>query len=140
LTRYNTHITRPPTIPVRFSQYLLFAYSSDLANNAEWLQKEFYRAAVSAASNKASLDCIDRVVVLDRGMFNPGGAVGTWESSSPETSFLDSYLHLINFVTRESKRRPPIDWQMYGPRNQKGWKKLKAVQPDVEADDDRSGS
>jgi len=104
-------------------QYLLFAYSSDLANNSEWLQKEFARVAMCAASAQTSLDCIDRVVVLDRGMLNPGGAAG--EGSDPETSFLDSYLHLVNFLTRESGRRPAVDWQMYGPRASGGWRKLK---------------
>ena len=105
--------------------YLVVAYSSDLANNSEWLQKEFKRVAVSAASMKVAVDSIDRVVVLDRGMLNPGGAVG--QSSDPETSFLDSYLHLVNFVSRESGRRPAVDWQMYGARTSKSWKKLKAV-------------
>ena len=106
-------------------QYLLFAYSSDLANNSDWLTNEFSRAAAAAASTKASTDCIDRIVVLDRGMLNPGNATGKWESKSPDDVFLDSYLHFVNFVTREAKRRPPIDWQMYGPRIRTGWKKLK---------------
>lgn len=106
-------------------QYLLVAYSSDLANNSEWLQKEFSRVAACSASVEVALDSIDRVVVLDRGMLNPGGAVG--ESSDPETSFLDSYLHLVNFVSRESGRRPPVDWQMYGAKTSRSWKKLKAV-------------
>lgn len=109
--------------------YLLVGYSSDLANNSEWLQKEFTRAATASASERAALDCIDRVIVLDRGMFNPGSASGKWETLEPETIFLDTYLHLVNFVMREAKRRPPIDWQMYGPRTQKGWKRLKAVSP-----------
>jgi hypothetical protein len=103
------------------------AYTSDLANNSAWPQKEFTRVVTSAATETASVDCVDRVVVLDRGMINPGAAVGMADSFKPESFFLDVYLHIVNFVTREAGRRQPVDWQMYGPRSQKGWSKLKAV-------------
>jgi len=107
--------------------YLVVAYTTDLANNSAWAQKEFSRIAASAGTETASLDYVDRVVVLDRGMINPGAAVGLADSFKPESFFLDAYLHIVNFITREAKRRQPVDWQMYGPRTQKGWKKLKAV-------------
>jgi hypothetical protein len=107
--------------------YVLFAYTSDLANKSDWAQKEFTRAATAAATETTSLDCVDRIVVLDRGMINPGAAVGMWDSFKPESFFLNAYLHIVNFVTREAKRRPPVDWQMYGSRKQKGWTRLKAL-------------
>lgn len=107
--------------------YLVVAYTSDLANNSAWVEKEFSRVVASAGTEATRLDCVDRVVVLDRGMINPAAAVGMADSFKPESFFLDAYLHIVNFVTREAKRRQPVDWQMYGPRTQKGWKKLKAV-------------
>jgi hypothetical protein len=107
--------------------YLIVAYTSDLANKTDWAQKEFSRAATSAATETAPLDTVDRIVVLDRGMINPGAGKGIWDEFRPESFFLNAYLHIVNFVTRESKRRPPVDWQMYGSRKQKGWKQLKAV-------------
>jgi hypothetical protein len=104
--------------------YLVFAYSTDLAHDDEWLEKEYHRAMAAARAESVSTDCVDRIVVLGRGMLNPAAAIGKSEAVSDQSIFLESYLHVVNFLMRESKRRPPIDWQMYGPRSPKGWRKL----------------
>jgi hypothetical protein len=106
--------------------YVIFGYTSDLSNDAEWLQKEQRRLQNAGRISEVAIDGVDRLIVLDRGMINPGAAVGKWESSSDETVFLESYLHIVNFLNRESRRRPPFDWQIYGPQSTKGWINLDA--------------
>lgn len=57
-------------------------------------------------------------------MLNPAAATGKAEAADDESIFLESYLHSVNFLMRESKRRQPLDLQIYGPRRPHGWRKL----------------
>ena len=66
---------------------------------------------------------LDTVVVLDRGIIRPQTGVALLEEDSPSL-FLEFYIHLINFLTRERGRRPVIDWTAY--TSGKKWIKLKA--------------
>ncbi|GGF10335.1 hypothetical protein GCM10011611_14890 [Aliidongia dinghuensis] len=101
--------------------YFVFAYTSNLSRD-DWAQKEFDRTKLAANSAECSLDIVDRVFVLDRGILRPQiGAASVWENSSG--IFLDFYIHLINFLTRERARRPTIDWTAYTARGR--WVKLR---------------
>ena len=51
--------------------YVIFGYSSNLGNNPEWAGKEYLRLEAAARSAGVSRDCVDRVIVLDRGLINP---------------------------------------------------------------------
>jgi len=104
--------------------YIVFGYTSDLRNDSEWLDKEYARITQAASRSKADLDCVDRVVVLDRGIINPSAGRGKSVSGDDQSVFLDAYLHLVNFLARESRRREPVDWQIYGPRTAQGWRQL----------------
>jgi hypothetical protein len=104
--------------------YVVFGYTSNLGNDSEWLSKEFKRLGTAAKSAGVSLDHIDRLFVLDRGIINPQKPAGKWETGSGSSIFLESYLHIVNFLMRESARRRPVDWQMYGPRSAFGWRAL----------------
>ena len=100
--------------------YIVFAYTSDLSND-NWAQKEFERVKGAAEVEECSVDVIDRIVVLDRGLIRPQvGAARVRDEASG--IFLDLYLHLVNFLARERKRRPDIDWTAYTSRNP--WIKL----------------
>ena len=99
-------------------------YTSDLSSNSEWAQKEFDRMRSAATEARKSLDCVDRLFVLDRGIINPTKPAGIWEADSADSVFLNCYLHVVNFLARESERREPVDWQIYGPRHTRGWKPL----------------
>jgi len=105
--------------------YFVFGYTSDLANNSEWPLKEYDRARKAADRAQVPIDCVDRVVVLDRGIIRPQKKAGRWQDEGAESVFLESYLHIMNFLGRESERRKPVDWRTYGPRRVPGWKPLK---------------
>lgn len=104
--------------------YVIFGYSSNLANDAEWAGKEYLRLESAAKSAGVARDCLDRLFILDRGIINPDKRVGKWEVGNADSVFLESYLHIVNFLGRESGRREPVDWQMYGPRTASGWTPL----------------
>ena len=103
--------------------YAIFAYFSDLGEK-NWLEKEFARVIETAKEQDTSVDAIDRVFVLSRGFIIPDDAAGKEEQFEGTSIFLDFYLHVVNFLAREARRRPPIDWQMYGPQTSPGWKRL----------------
>jgi hypothetical protein len=106
--------------------YVVFAYTTDLSSD-DWLTKEFSRIREVASQSKIPIDCIDRVVVLKHGMINPGNRVGKAvdDSQDDEGIFLEFYLNIVNFLYRECRRRPPVDWQVYSARTVSGWAKLK---------------
>jgi hypothetical protein len=69
----------------------------------------------AALTAKCNVDVIDRVFVLDKGIIHPQDRKATIGGNSVGV-FLDFYIHLINFLTRERRRRPVIDWMAYAPR------------------------
>jgi hypothetical protein len=104
--------------------YVIFGYTSNLGNDPDWPKKEYTRLRSAAVSAGVSVDCIDRLFVLDRGIINPQKPAGKWEVGQGSSLFLESYLPIVNFLMRESARRKPVDWQMYGPRSNPGWNVL----------------
>lgn len=101
--------------------YVIVGYTTNLRNDSEWAQKEFRRMESAAKSAGAELDCVDRLFVLDRGTIRPQIAAGKREAGAAESVFLETYLHIVNFLGRETARRQPVDWQIYGPRRTSGW-------------------
>ncbi len=104
--------------------YVIFGYTSNLGSDAEWTEKEYRRLEAAARAARVAPDCVDRLFILDRGIINPQKRAGKWETGNADSVFLESYLHIVNFLGRESERRKPVDWQMYGPRSTRGWKTL----------------
>jgi hypothetical protein len=98
----------------------LFAYTSNLVQT-EWAQKEFERTKIAAHRAACDIDHIDRIFVLDRGTIRPQIGMATVGENSSGI-FLDFYIHLMNFLTRERSRRPVIDWTAYTRR--KPWIRL----------------
>lgn len=100
--------------------YFIFAYHSNLGSE-NWATKEIARLKAAANEAICSIDVIDQLFVLDRGCIIPGKLVAL---ENPENGvFLDFYIHLINFLTRERVRRPNIDWTVYSSR--RTWQRLK---------------
>ncbi len=103
--------------------YIVFAYTTDLSDT-NWTAKEFGRLQAAAEKAKVGDDVVDLVVVLDRGLINPGKAVGKSIGDEPMGIFMEFYLHVINFLNREYRRRQVIDWQDYAAGAQRKWVRL----------------
>jgi hypothetical protein len=102
--------------------YSVVAFSTDLANSADWPQREFRRMTNAFDSH----ECLglDRVLVLDRGVINPGGSVCRRAGSLGENLFT-WYVSMANFLNREAPRRKPTDWQQYaGAYFENSWQKI----------------
>ncbi len=105
--------------------YIVFAYTTNLSAT-DWMKKEHQRVQAAATAANAGLDVVDLVVVLDRGLINPGKAVGKAIAEETMGIFMEFYLHVINFLGREYQRRPVIDWQAYAAGAQREWVRLDA--------------
>jgi hypothetical protein len=103
--------------------YAVFSYFSNVGEEA-WAKKEYKRLIEAAKRNAVDPGVVDRILVLSRGFLLPANASAKEERDNAQSVFLDFYLHLTNFLTREAKRREPIDWQTYGPQTSPGWKRL----------------
>jgi hypothetical protein len=91
--------------------HLVFAYTTNLSEK-DWAGKELERIEKACEAIGAPTDLLDRVIVLDRGMIRP--QVRSARVREEATGiFLDFYIHLANFLTRERGRRPQIDWEAY---------------------------
>jgi hypothetical protein len=101
--------------------YVLFGYTSNLSNDADWSRKEYQRLLSATQSSGVTPDCVERLFILDRGIVNPQRRAGKWDAANASAVFLESYLHIVNFLGREVERRKPVDWQIYGPRTTSGW-------------------
>lgn len=100
--------------------YFIFAYSSNLSADG-WAEKEYRRIIDGSKKLGYALDVVDRVIVMDRGIIRPQVSAALLKDNSPSL-FLEFYLHLVNFLMRERKRRPTIDWTAYTSRSR--WTKL----------------
>jgi hypothetical protein len=103
--------------------YLIFSYGTNLSESS-WLQKEFARLEAASTAKGLALDLIDVVYVLTRGMIRPPRQTGKKHDADEVNTFLEFYLHVVNFLRREQPRRPTMDWQAYTTRTSEGWTKL----------------
>lgn len=106
--------------------YVIFAYDTNVSAN-DWLAKEFNRLSVAAQDAKGKMSLVDVVYVLNRGMIRPSKGAGKMNDEDQMNTFLEFYLHLVNFLRREIPRRPAMDWQAYSTKNSKGWQPLKVL-------------
>jgi hypothetical protein len=103
--------------------YHVFAYETDLVVN-NWPQNEWSRLYSEAEITGVSMDLIDRIMILSRGQLDPEARVAESVSSGDRVSILQWHLALSNFITRETRRRRPVDWQLYSGREQGFWKRI----------------
>ena len=101
--------------------YFVFSYRSNLGREG-WAHKEYERTVLAATRAECDIDNIDRIFVLDRGALHPQARVAS-EGANSAGIFLDFYIHLMNFLTRERSRRPTIDWTAYTSRGR--WIRIK---------------
>lgn len=107
--------------------YIIFSFSSNL-NEEKWLQTEYDRVMRCASEQKINKSVVDRLIILDRGIINPTIGRGKSIRDAPTSLFAEFFLHLVNFLEREHKRRPTISWSQYSLPQSKGWKTLKEIE------------
>ncbi len=100
----------------------LFAYKSNLRPDG-WLAAEWERIQRSAQAANCTSACIDRVVVLGRGIISPPSLTGA-DKFEVATAFHQWFTNLVNFLTREAGRRRPMDWKLYTKGRLPGWREL----------------
>jgi len=103
--------------------YIVFGYSTNTGQR-DWLNSEFNRLRLSASRANGSLELVDVVYVLGRGIIRPSRQSGKAVDPNGEETFLEFYLHVVNFLRKEVRRRPVMDWQSYTTKRAKGWKRL----------------
>jgi len=100
----------------------IFAYDTDMSKKS-WDSREMDRVRIISSENNLPVEYIDRVTVLDRGIFLPAsgramrpneaeGVLGVW------------FFNLVNFLDREVRRRKPFPWDSYQIRDKKVWNQL----------------
>jgi hypothetical protein len=102
--------------------YGVVALSSNLVVD-DWAQKEWSRLQRIAADRTVDPHVIDRLVVLDRGIINVNEMTSLNSGGSIEPLMFEWFVHLANHLDRESRRRPPLDIDMYSARKAR-WVKL----------------
>lgn len=103
--------------------YTVFSYETNLGA-ADWSTREFKRLQAASAKAAGPLDLIDVVYVLSNGIIRPASRTAKANDGERVDTFLHFYLHVMNFLRRELKRRPLMDWQAYSTSTDGGWKKI----------------
>lgn len=89
----------------------LFAYESSLATS-NWPLNDADRVRRILADEKCPNSYLDRVVLLDRGIFMP--AQGRAFTASEDYSCVGQwYFQLVSFLARETRRREAFPWDSY---------------------------
>lgn len=97
--------------------YTLLTLDSDLSQN-NWLDREWRR--LISEDQDDHRECIDMLVVLERGLIKPGQQKGK-SLADQGTALQQWFVALANFLARETRRRPPVDWQTYAGSAGRDW-------------------
>jgi cold shock protein len=90
-----------------------------MAIEPAWVQQQVGHL-FAAKEHQARLSYTDRLVVLDRGLVNPLQRQGKTADGDSITLFAEFFLHFVNFLERERKRRPVVSWQDYALPHSRG--------------------
>jgi hypothetical protein len=100
----------------------VFAYTTNLKQE-DWLSQEWKRVTKVTNEIRCTPAQIDRILVLDRGLINPPAKRGADEFVL-SSAFSQWFINLVNFLSCENGRRPPVDWQTYSKMPLPGWRRL----------------
>lgn len=93
--------------------YSVFAFATDLAEGDHWLLREGERITRTASGLGIPPYYIDRFVVLDRGIINSAEGRGHDCIRSGQSALQIWFVHLMNHLLREDRRRKEIDIDIY---------------------------
>jgi hypothetical protein len=97
--------------------FTIFAFETDLVEGDDWLIREGARFSRFAQELAIPLQHVDRLVVLDRGIINCAEGRGHDSTRSRQTAIEIWFVHLINHLLREDRRRKEIDIDIYTGRD-----------------------
>lgn len=106
--------------------HCLFAYNTDLSED-NWLNKEYSRFLAWSESLEVPKSVFSRIYVANRGLINPDEERGITEEPQSGVALMHFYMHILNFLTRENRRRKSAPYLDYAGRLTAGWAKLECI-------------
>jgi len=97
--------------------FSVFAFATDLSEGNGWLIREGKRFARVANEVSIPPHYIDRLVVMDRGVINCVAGRGHDSVRGGANALQIWFVHLINHLLREDRRRKEIDIDIYMGRD-----------------------
>src|SRR6266508_687239 len=97
--------------------FSLFAFGSDLVEGDDWLIREGARFVRVASELSIPPQHVDRLVVMDRGVINCASGRGHDSVRSGRSAIQIWFVHLMNHLLREDRRRKEIDLDIYMGRD-----------------------
>lgn len=103
--------------------HCLFAYDTDIAED-KWLSNEYARLVTVSESLRVPRSTLDRLYVANHGLIDPCAKRGIPEEPRSGRALMNFYMHILNFLLRENRRRKPAPYIDYAGRLTEGWIRL----------------
>jgi hypothetical protein len=97
--------------------FSVFAFGTDLVEGNDWIIREGTRFARRASELGIPPQYIDRLIVMDRGVINCANGRGHDSIRSGQSALQIWFVHLMNHLLREDRRRKEIDIDIYMGRD-----------------------
>lgn len=97
--------------------FAILAFGTNLIGGEDWLIREGARFARIADEVAIPAQYVDRLLVMDRGIINCAEGRGHDSVRSGQTAIQIFFVHLINHLLREDRRRKEIDIDIYTGRD-----------------------
>jgi hypothetical protein len=97
--------------------FSIFAFGTDLVEGDDWLIREGARFTRIAGKLSIPPQYVDRLIVMDRGIINCAEGRGHDSVRSKQAAIQIWFVHLINHLLREDRRRKEIDIDIYTGRD-----------------------
>jgi hypothetical protein len=118
--------------------FSMFAFGTNLAEGDDWLAREGARFLRLAGELRVPPQHVDRLVVMDRGVINCTNGRGHDSIRGGANALQTWYVHLMNHLLREDRRRKEIDIDIYMGRDR--WTALSDWPPAATGSKDRAQS
>ena len=99
----------------------IFAYGTDIKGD---LKAERDRFLTCAKELRIDPGCVDRIYILGKGIINPAEGRFAADTEERKIGLFYFYSNLLQFATREAKRRKEVPYLAYFGRMSEGWTKF----------------
>jgi hypothetical protein len=99
----------------------IFAYETDIKGD---LKAEHDRFLKCAKELRIDPGCVDRIYILGKGIINPAERMFAADTDEQKIGLFYFYSNLLQFATREAKRRKEVPYLDYFGKMTKGWNKF----------------